>query len=274
MNQLGKTEALYQKDDSKLTAEVTVAAVIPFAELDDGLKPLFKDAPPDAHVVVTDRTIFYAQGGGQPADTGSMKLGGDSDDGLAFQVTGVRRAPSGPILHLGTFSGQSDSSSASAFKAGDKVFQAVDAATRELHSKIHDAGHIISMSIRQLSASIGDVSELKAQHYPGAAFVEFRGLIEGKHKADIEAAACDMVRSNLPITVRWWTPEELRQHCWAVPENLDLAEGELARAVEMEGAGAYACGGTHMRTTGEIGDIQIRKITRQKGISKVSYCLK
>lgn len=189
----------------------------------------------------------------------------DSVD-VVFKVSGVRRVPSGAILHLGRFVG-------GLFKASDSVNQEVDADTRKLHSKIHDGGHIVSSAVRRLVDSIGEVTELKAQHYPDSSFVEFKGHIDGKHRSDIEAAANAMVEQNLPITVCWWSKEELVDRCWSVPETLQTPEGELARAVDIEGAGAYACGGTHMRTTGEIGPITVRKISRQKGISKISYCL-
>lgn len=245
-------------------------ACVPYSSLSDDLKPLFKLASPDeAYIVVTDQTVFYAQGGGQPADTGTITT--ESGDAV-FTVSGVRRASSGPILHLGTFAAPD-----AVFKDGATVLQSVDGPTRTLHSRIHDGGHIVSLSIRRLVASIPDVTELKAQHYPGAAFVEFKGHIGGDQKEAIEKAANDMVAENLPITVCWWGRDEVADRCWSVPANLldtIVPEGEKARAVDIEGAGAYPCGGTHMRTTGEVGSIVIRKITRQKGISKVSYALK
>lgn len=237
-------------------------ACFPFTALEDDLKPLFKGAPEDAHIVATDQTVFYAQGGGQPADVGTITSANST-----FKVTGVRRAPSCTIFHLGTFGNNP-------FKVGDLVKQEVEAETRTLHCKIHDAGHVVGLAVRRLADAIPDVTELKAQHYPGAAFVEFKGLIDGKYKADIEAAANAIVEENRPITVCWWTRSELVEKCWSVPASLQIPKDELARAVDIEGAGAYPCGGTHMRTTGEIGGIQVRKISRQKGVSKVSYALR
>lgn len=261
-SKLEATEPIYHKHDTQLTATAKVVATLPLSKLEDELKPLFKGAPEDAHIVVVDKTVFYAQGGGQPADVGTIKT-----KDAVFQVKGVRKTPSGTILHMGTFSNGT-------FNKDDVVEQQVDPNTRKLHSKIHDGGHVVGVAVRSLAATIGEVSELKAQHYPESSFVDFKGLIDAKHKDAIETAANDIVKKDVPITVCWWTMEELKEKCMYVPEGLQLPEGELARAVDIEGAGAYPCGGTHMRTTAEVGAIGIRKISRSKGVSKISYFLK
>jgi len=261
MSAIGATEPIYHKHDTQLTATANVVASFPFSDLDEELKPLFKGAPEESYIVATDKTVFYAQGGGQPADVGTMKTAE-----AVFDVRGVRKAPSNAILHLGTFSN-------GGFSKGDVVEQQVDAETRKLHSRIHDGGHVVGLAVRSLGATIGEVSELKAQHYPESSFVDFKGTIDSKHKDAIEAAANELVKKDLPIVVCFWTLEELKERCWYVPEGLTLPEGELARAVDIEGAGAYPCGGTHMRTTGEVGAIGIKKISRSKGNSKISYFL-
>lgn len=270
---MGKTEAVYHKQDALLTLSAKVEACFPLSELAEDLKPLFKGASAETdHVLVMDRTVFYAQSGGQPADAGTVRsISDNGSSSTTFTVKGVRKSPGDTILHLGTF----DDNNGEPFAAGTEVQQSVDEATRTLHCKLHDGGHVVSLAVRRLASSIPNVTELKAQHYPGSSFVEFQGHIGGEHKEAIEKASNDMIAEDLPIEVRWWTPEELKEKCWSVPEGLRLPEGEeLARAVDVVGAGAYACGGTHMRTTGQLGGIVIRKIARQKGISKISYALK
>ncbi|KAM0278185.1 hypothetical protein ACHAQH_005298 [Verticillium albo-atrum] len=262
MSQFTKTKALYLDNDGGVVTAFVVSCT-PFYSASEEHKLLFKATTGNDYLVATDQTLFYAQGGGQPADTGGMTsmITGTAAN---FHVTGVRKTAEGTILHLGSFGD-------SPFERGDLVTQNIDMDKRRLHSKIHDAGHIISSAVRKLVDAIPDVTELKAQHYPDSAFVEFKGFIDGKHKTDIEAAANAMIDENLPIRVCYWTQDELAKACWSVPETLVLPEGELARAVDIEGAGAYACGGTHMATTGEVGHIRIRNIKRQRGISKISY---
>lgn len=224
-------------------------------------RALFKQASEEDHVVITEETIFYAQGGGQPSDSGTMT----SDSGALFNVTCVRNASEGRILHLGSFA------TSSTFSQSETVHQAIDGVRRDTNSRIHTAGHIVGLAVRHLSTSIPGVTELKAQHYPDSAFVEFQGLIDGKHKDAIQAKADEFVRQALPVKVYWWKADELREKCAVVPENVIIPDGELVRAVDIEGAGAYPCGGTHVPDTSAVGKVQIKKISRQKGISKISY---
>ena len=248
---------------------------------------------PDHYVVVTAETIIYAQGGGQPSDTGTMRFITEDQDKNAvdaptssFSVLAVRHSVSSPgvILHLGRF----EPGTSQKFTVGQTVRQTIDEEKRHLNSRIHTAGHIVGLAVRHLSKGSGkqspspdlaEVAELKAQHYPDAAFVEFRGLIDGKHKDAIQAQCNTFVEQALPIKVYWWNEAELREKCAIVPENVAVpvipegGDGEpgLVRAVDIEGAGAYPCGGTHVPDTSVVGKIEVRKISRSKGISKVSY---
>ena len=288
------TKALYQHDEKLRTLATRVLAVQPFAALSETDRLLFKQIPQDAdhYVVVTAETIFYAQGGGQPSDTGIIRSGRQDFNGMSsFSVLAVRHASSGQILHLGRF----EPSTTESFTAGTQVFQSIDGDKRHLNSRIHTAGHIVGLAVRHLStanasgsgplvADLGKITELKAQHYPEASFVDFRGLIDGKLKEAIQSQCDRFVEQALPIKVYWWNEAELRERCAIVPENmampvLSTMDGiesgpPLFRAVDIEGAGAYPCGGTHVTDTSVVGKIEIRKISRSKGMSKVSYSVK
>lgn len=115
------------------------------------------------------------------------------------------------------------------------------------------------------------MSELKANHAPGSSFVEFQGLIVGEHKAAIQQKVAAMVEQRLPVHVHWWDEATVRTRCTAVPDALAPSDDCLVRVVEVEGVGAYPCGGTHLPTTYDVGEVVVRKISRQKGISKISY---
>lgn len=58
-----------------------------------------------------------------------------------------------------------------------------------------------------------------------------------------------------------------------MPEAVAIPEGELIRAVDIEGAGAYPCGGTHVPDSSRVGRVTIKKISRSKGNSKISYII-
>ncbi|KAL4868960.1 Threonyl/alanyl tRNA synthetase [Aspergillus spectabilis] len=273
-----KTTPLYQKDESLRTHTTTLQKLYRVSSLSEANKPLFK-TPDESKdwIIVTAETIFYAQGGGQPADTGIITLSSSAEDGVVFNVASVRNGEGGEILHLGAFSPSPslESEADAPFKAGDSVFQRIDAEKRVLNSRIHTAGHIIGLSVRHLTlttpATIPPVTELKAQHYPDLAFVDFQGSIEGKFKDAIQAQVDKYIAQKLPVKVYFWNEEELKEKCAVVPGAVAIPEGELVRAVDIEGAGAYPCGGTHVEDTGRVGRVVVKKISRSKGNSKVSY---
>ncbi|KAJ4171326.1 hypothetical protein NW754_013095 [Fusarium falciforme] len=258
MEKFGQTEAVYHHDETKHELETTVLASIPFAQWDDATKKIFKGASDGGCLVVTSSTIFYAKGGGQPSDTGIMT---SFDQTSTFTVTSVQKLPSGTIMHLGTYSGNP-------FEEQMLVTQNINKDARKLHSQIHDAGHILASAVRRLG--IPDLREVKAQHYPDVAFVEFQGLIGGDKKEDIEQIANEIVDDDRLIAVRWWSPEELKVKSWTAPEGTG-GKDDVVRAVEIEGVGAYMCGGTHVRSTGLVGKFKVRKIKRQQGVTRVSY---
>ncbi|KAL3480067.1 ThrRS/AlaRS common domain-containing protein [Aspergillus californicus] len=264
-----KTTPLYQTDESLRTHTTQILSLLPIASLPEQSRALFKTAEENDWVLVTAETIFYAQGGGQPCDTGIISLSDPTTDTekTVFTVSSVRNGPEGSILHLGTFT----AGSAASFTPGTSVLQTIDGEKRQLNSRIHTAGHIVGLAVRHLATSIPNVSELKAQHYPDLAFVDFQGSIEGKHKEAIQAQVDAYVAQKLPVRVYFLNEAELREKCAVVPEAVVIPEGELVRAVDIVGAGAYPCGGTHVADTGFVGKVTVKKISRSKGNSKVSY---
>jgi Ser-tRNA(Ala) deacylase AlaX len=249
-------------------------AVSPVAALQESDLMLFKSQTEGDHVVATKETIFHAQGGGQPSDSGVMipKGSGDSSEegGGSFEVCSVRRSNNGRILHYGRF----NPAGKDPFDKDSSVQQIIDGEKRDLHSRIHTAGHLLGLAVRQLADSIPNVTESKAQHYPDSAFVEFQGLIDGRYKDTVQEKLDELVKEALPVTVRWFDQQETREKCVQVPDNFNFDSGELTRAVEVAGLGAYPCGGTHVTDTSQIGAVEVKKISRQKGKSKISYGVK
>ena len=262
--------ALYQHNDSLRELVAKVVTVEPVSTLRESDRALFRQISNDEYVVTTVETIFYAQGGVQPSDSALMRSDSKDKDST-FEVSLVRNAAGGRILQLGRFTPQD---SPHIFSAGESVHQSIDGVRRELNSRVHTAGHVVGLAVHHLASDIPGVTELKAMHYPDSAFVEFKGHIDGKHKAAIQSKAEDFVQQAFPVKVYWWAEEKIRDECAAVPENVPMPADELIRVVDIVGAGAYPCGGTHVANTSQIGKLEIRKISRQKGISKVSYSIK
>ena len=258
---------LYQTCPGLRMLSTSIVSIQPFTALPDAHRSLFKTALDDSNVLETAETIFYAQGGGQPSDTGIIRS--SSDSGPEFAVEAVRHAHEGQILHLGRFVPHDNIP----FTPGDTVIQAIDAPKRHLHSQIHTAGHILGLAVRSLAPIIGSVRDGKASHFPGAASVEFYGLIDGKHKDVIQSKCDEMVRLSLPVKLLYCSKEDARAKCAMMPDDFEVPDGQSVRVIEIEGAGADPCGGTHVENTNLVGKVVVKKISRQKGVSKISYTI-
>lgn len=149
----------------------------------------------------------------------------------------------------------------------------IDRVKRNYHSRLHTAGHIIGLAMRLLQPTLGDRKKVKANHFPGEACMEFEGLLYNEHKPVIQEKVNELVREQLPVQISWWDEDEVEKR----KDELDMVEGREVsgmgrlRIAEIGDVDANPCGGTHVESTGLTGEITIRKISRQKGISKVSY---
>lgn len=266
-----RTKLVYQQDGERLLHTTKILSIIPVSALPEPDQALVKDSSDIEYAVITDSTIFYVQGGGQPFDTGTMTSDIAAKVDSIFEVKSVRLPAQGSqILHLGRFI----AAGATRFDAGEEVQQHVDAEKRNLYSRLHTAGHILGLAINALCREgvLPQLTESKASHYPDSAAVEFGGTIEGKHKDAIQVKTDEFVRSARPVKIHWWSMEELLEKCTGVTEGFQLPEGErMGRVVEIEGLGSYPCGGTHVKDCSQVGRIEVKKISRSKGVSRVSY---
>lgn len=266
MASAARTYLAYQHNAKLHTLQTIVTSVRPFAALEEASRLLFKQADADAHVVVTEQTIFHPQGGGQPSDTGTIT----SPSGASFSVSAVRKdvVLDGQVLHLGRFNG------ADTFKEGESVEQAIDVEKRIFHSRLHTAGHVLGAAVRHMVENeVEGFDELKASHFPDSASCEFQGLIEGKWKEPIQGKVDEYIAAKMPVEIEWWDAEEFRKRGLErlIPDESLVPEGEKFRVVNIVGAEVYPCGGTHVDTTDLCGETKVRKISRSKGQSRVSY---
>ncbi|KAK6381658.1 hypothetical protein LTS17_004717 [Exophiala oligosperma] len=268
-NSIGRTILSYQHNAKLYTLPTSVSAITPFPSLAESNLQLFKSATDDDSVVVTKETIFHPQGGGQPSDTGSMT----SASGSSFSVSAVRMSATdeGQVLHLGRFADPSKP-----FTPGETATQHLDVDKRLLYSRLHTAGHVLGAAVRHLlEKQVAGFDELKASHFPDSAACEFAGLIEGKWKDGIQAKVDEYVAASMPVEVDFWTEEDFKTNGVErlIPngDGVKLAPGEKYRVVKIVGAEVYPCGGTHVDTTDQCGKVGVRKISRSKGTSRVSY---
>lgn len=260
-----RTILAFQQDASLHTLQTSVISVNTFHSLEEPSRQLFKDADERHHVVVTEKTIFHPQGGGQPSDVGMMK--GPSG---SFTVTAVRMDAAGQVLHLGLFNDGS-------IEQGESIEQTIDAEKRLLYSRLHTAGHVLGSAVRHLlEKEIENFDELKASHFPDSAACEFQGSIEGKWKDPIQSKLDEFIAAKMPVQIEWWDEDDFRSRGLErlIPDRSLVPAGEKSRVVNIVGAEVYPCGGTHVDTTDLCGPVAVKKISRKTGNSRVSYVVK
>ncbi len=268
MSSLTRTIHTYQTNSKLYTLSTLIQAIIPFPKLPEANQQAFKTASATGEdsVLITKETIFHPQGGGQPSDVGTVKsIAGNA----TFNVSAVRpdTINDGVVLHLGRFA------DAATFTVGEEVTQAIDVEKRNLYSRLHTAGHVLGAAVRHLlEHEIPGFDELKASHFPDSASCEFQGLIPGTQKDAIQRKTTEYVDRAMPVEIDFWDEGDFRKEGLErlIPEGR-VPEGGKWRVVKIVGAEVYPCGGTHVERTDLCGNVGVRKISRQKGTSRVSY---
>lgn len=266
---IASTKAVYQSQGDLRELRTKVVAVTQVDALSEIDRKLFKQALPEDLVVATEETIFHAQGGGQPSDTGRMVVQPEGSQTASFVVQSVRRNGNSVLLHQGRL--EPAEATEESFQAGSQVEQAIDGENRDLFSRIHTGGHLLGLAVRQLASEIPDVVETKAQHYPDAAYVELQGKIDPKHGEAIQKVLDDLVQQDLPVAVSWMDLQGLKDKGVFMPEGFPEPPPEGTRVVEIGTLGGYPCGGTHVHSTVKLGKVKVGKISNKKGNTKIAY---
>ena len=179
--------------------------------------------------VLLDRTAFFPEGGGQPADQG--ELGG-------VHVLDVRDKKE-YVLHICD----------APLTPGGRVHGKIDWNRRFLHMQQHSGEHILSGIIHEMTGydNIG--------FHMGKDFVtvDFSGLLTEEQIRRPEKAANAVVFSDVEILAEYPSEEAL---CALHYRSKKELEGKI-RIVTVPGADVCACCGTHVRHTGEIGPIKV-----------------
>lgn len=208
--------------------------------------------------LVLDKTIFYPQGGGQPFDTGVIESGDN-----IFKVTEVR-FQDGIVKHYGIFEKGS-------LKVGGAVVARVDKERRQLHSRVHSAGHVLDMALKDLGFYWKPV---KGFHFPEGSYVEYIASLDGLDaenlRSKIEERANEIIESVIEVKILFMEKEKMHEVCDFVPDY--LPSGKPARVV-LYGNFGIPCGGTHVSNLKEIGRLIIKKIKSEKGNIRVSYAV-
>src|SRR4029079_6274706 len=195
--------------------------------------------------VVFDRTPFYAEGGGQVGDQGTIREPGGGSE--LFAVEDTQKPVGGLIVHRGTLHGR--------LKVGETIEGVVDAERRAHTMRKHTGTHLLHRALRNV---VGDTAR-QAGSLVDPAYLRFdypfdRALTDDEKRA-IEDEVRAIVRAHRPLTVEYLPRAEAIER--GADAFFDEKYGETVRTVRVKDYSFELCGGTHCRATGQIGSFVI-----------------
>lgn len=228
-------------------------------------------APRNAVSVVLDQTVMHAQGGGQPTDIGTL-VARDGDATLQVSKVLIDRA-SGVARHTGTVTEEGKE-----FQVGDSVQVRVDEDTRRILSECHTAGHVVDSAMARCGQFL---KPSKAYHFLEGPYVEYEGRIPPEERdavlQQLQTAFSELLEENISTEIELMSKEQADQLCNRQAQNFDMdvfadPRTDQIRVVTVAGY-PCPCGGTHVRSTGELQANQwgITGLKSKKGVVRVKY---
>ena len=226
------TEKYFEADAFRTRAESVLLAAMPDSRTGGGL-------------IALEGTVFYPEGGGQPADRGTLTL----PDGTELAVTDVHEQD-GILWH-------SVPSLPDTAVPGITVEEAIDWDWRFDKMQQHTGEHILSGILHRMFGAENVGFHIGAEAVRMDTSVPISA--EGLRAAELEANR--IVWQDVPVVITYPTPQELAALTYRSKKEI---EGQV-RIVTIPGADVCACCGTHTRTTGQVGQIKILASENYKG---------
>ena len=251
-----KLSDLHQSEKKKAITE------LPLKEIPETETLFYKDDPMefDAKVikvfddqVILDRTSFYARGGGQEPDLGTI---------AGFKVVNVDKHANIIVHKL----------EGGVPKEGDTVSCKVDETRRANITKNHTSTHIINVSSRRILGSwIWQHSAFKDDDHARLDITHHSSLTDEQVK-QIEDAANQMIKEDYPVNIDYYDRGTAEQKYGFRIYQGGVVPVKSVRIVSIEDKDIEACGGTHVKKTGDIELIKITKTKRiQDGVVRIEF---
>jgi alanyl-tRNA synthetase len=231
---LPATRLLYYEDESIREFEANVLKVV------------------DGKYAVLDQTAFYPRGGGQEPDTG--EISGAKVVEVTKQADIVIHRIEGRLAE------------------GQKVKGTVNGRRRDLVTKHHTATHVINSSARaNLGSWVWQNSAFKEEGY-GRLDITHHSALSKEEVQKIEQTANGAIRKNVPVDIRFYDRGNAeKKYSFRIYQG-GVVPSSNVRIVNIGDWDIEACGGTHVRSTGEIGLVKIVKSERiQDGVVRLEF---
>jgi alanyl-tRNA synthetase len=209
--------------------------------------------------VALDRTAFYPVGGGQPWDMGVLVATSKSGAVLEVAVERVEEDEAGEVWHF----------VCKPLPEGTEVVGRVDAERRMDHAQQHTGQHLLS------AVFLSELGARTVSFHLGTESVTIDLAVEKVTEEElrlVESAANRLICEDRAVRPVWVSREEA-EAMLTCGELRKLPERSGAmRIVEMVGVEFNACGGTHVRSTGAIGGLLVRRVEKVKQGWRVEFC--
>jgi misacylated tRNA(Ala) deacylase len=203
----------------------------------------------EAGEIVLDRTVFYAASGGQPGDCGALLTA--SGDIIAINGATYLDREKTEIAHLPAESG------GMVLKPGEPVRAAIDWDVRYARMRMHTALHLLS-AVLPFPVTGGAVGDREGR-------LDFDIPEAGLDKDEITKKLAEMIAAGAAVRARWITDAELEAQPTLV-KTMSVkppAGTGRVRLIEIVGYDLQPCGGTHVHSTNEIGDVRVTQIEKK-----------
>jgi misacylated tRNA(Ala) deacylase len=201
--------------------------------------------------IVLDRTVFYATGGGQPGDRGTLTLASGASVPIATAVYAQDKAA---VVHV-------PADGAPLPSPGDHVTATLDWPVRHARMRIHTALHLLT-TVLPYPVTGGAIAD-------GEGRLDF-DIPDAIDKDAVTAALARAVAANADVTARWISDAELEANPGLVKTmsvKPPMGTGRV-RLVEIAGLDLQPCGGTHVLNTAEIGSVVVTNIEKKGKLNR------
>ncbi len=224
-------------------------------------------------LVLLDRTLFYPEGGGQPADRGEIE---------GRTVLDVQKTADGQVLHTvaaappevavpgpahqaeETLSGEPAHQTEPSLQPGRTVQLKLDWNHRFEYMQQHTGQHLLSAMLKR-EADANTVSVRQAEEFT-AIEVDRESLAAGQLRQVVDAANAAIQR-NLPVSFEWLEHTRIDQTRLRRPTSIT----GMVRLVRIQGVDCVACAGVHTASTGELGVIRLCGSERIRGRLRLQF---
>lgn len=201
--------------------------------------------------VVLNRTVFYAMGGGQPGDTGSLTWGG----GSRVDVVDTRKGDGDEIVHV-------VGAGAPLPPVGATVSARIDWQRRHRHMRLHTCLHLLC-AVVDAPVTGGNLSGVKGR-------LDFDLPEASVDKEALTRALNELIAADTTTGIDWITDAQLAARPDLV-KTMSVAPPQGAgriRLLSIPGVDVQPCGGTHVARTGEIGRVRVTKIEKKSRLNR------